>query len=601
MAAAACALFTIAVFLPRDAEPTRVEPNPSDQPLQPRAAIQLEPIPERGPEQRIDTPPDPAPVSEVDGVEASPDREISMRDIKRLAGPGFAVHVRDSATSAELTELEILLVPATTLRASWRMPAGRDPVVALASGATSPITIQTWRAEDDPDNCARGYDWSDAYGKTRSLRLARPHVLRRGLVLYARDADHAWGRLEIDPSSGGTCELLLLPTAKLTVIFANYQREGYASLDLEPNLFLRRTDVETGAVVRVQAVTRLLAEERFVLEGLEPGVYRASVELGKWMAPAARTVLGAERFELAAGEERELIIYLSDPPSPPLRARLAGWLTFPPFPNEDAVELRLFHMSRPRQRAGRPDHVIPLERMKRSGGESGAWRWDAGELAVGSYQAKVWPFLASFRIDLVEGEPQDVELDLGELAEVHVDVVDISSGERIDPGELTWSRMATFDGAIDNAGERLGHTGEPGRFHFWTVPGRIDLYASDAHEAGYGAGYRTFEVSAGPNALRLPLSKLCAIRFVFQDEGALLPKTSEMFKLLASGIVCVDGDARVTVDRSRKNGTIELSGPGVFDVTFEGVATERFRPIETRRVEVRAGETAEVVVALERR
>ncbi len=44
-----------------------------------------------------------------------------------------------------------------------------------------------------------------------------------------------------------------------------------------------------------------------------------------------------------------------------------------------------------------------------------------------------------------------------------------------------------------------------------------------------------------------------------------------------------------------------VSARGVYEVSFEGVGADRFHPIPPRRVYVRAGETAEVIVELRRK
>ena len=46
---------------------------------------------------------------------------------------------------------------------------------------------------------------------------------------------------------------------------------------------------------------------------------------------------------------------------------------------------------------------------------------------------------------------------------------------------------------------------------------------------------------------------------------------------------------------------MEVSAPGVYEVSFEGVGADRFHPIPPRRVDVRAGETTEVIVELRKK
>jgi hypothetical protein len=44
-----------------------------------------------------------------------------------------------------------------------------------------------------------------------------------------------------------------------------------------------------------------------------------------------------------------------------------------------------------------------------------------------------------------------------------------------------------------------------------------------------------------------------------------------------------------------------VSAPGVYEISFEGIDRGRYHPIPPRRVDVRAGETTEVIVELHRR
>ena len=46
---------------------------------------------------------------------------------------------------------------------------------------------------------------------------------------------------------------------------------------------------------------------------------------------------------------------------------------------------------------------------------------------------------------------------------------------------------------------------------------------------------------------------------------------------------------------------VEVSAPGVYEISFEGIDADRYHPIPPRRVDVRPGETAEVIVELRRK
>ncbi len=70
---------------------------------------------------------------------------------------------------------------------------------------------------------------------------------------------------------------------------------------------------------------------------------------------------------------------------------------------------------------------------------------------------------------------------------------------------------------------------------------------------------------------------------------------------VTQGIRAVDHEGRVTVNYLQSDRLVEVSAPGVYEVSFEGVGADRFLPILPRRVDVRQGETAEVIVELRRK
>ncbi|MEM7203644.1 MAG: hypothetical protein AAF628_25495 [Planctomycetota bacterium] len=51
----------------------------------------------------------------------------------------------------------------------------------------------------------------------------------------------------------------------------------------------------------------------------------------------------------------------------------------------------------------------------------------------------------------------------------------------------------------------------------------------------------------------------------------------------------------------RRPATRRRRVPGPYEIGFEGVGTQRFLPIPSRRLEERAGESAEVIVDLRRK
>ena len=98
--------------------------------------------------------------------------------------------------------------------------------------------------------------------------------------------------------------------------------------------------------------------------------------------------------------------------------------------------------------------------------------------------------------------------------------------------------------------------------------------------------------------MRFELAPACALRFEFRVDGAALPHEDGVFSGLSQGIRAVDHEGRVS---AATYWLFEASAPGLYEISFEGIGADRFLPIPARRVEVRAGETTEVIVELRRK
>ena len=106
--------------------------------------------------------------------------------------------------------------------------------------------------------------------------------------------------------------------------------------------------------------------------------------------------------------------------------------------------------------------------------------------------------------------------------------------------------------------------------------------------------------------MRFELWPLCSIRFELRDGGAPLPPEDEIWGELrragSQAIRAVDHEGRLTgVDGYAKERIVEVSAPGVYEVHFEGVGADRFHPLPPRLIDVRAGETTDVILELRRK
>ena len=100
--------------------------------------------------------------------------------------------------------------------------------------------------------------------------------------------------------------------------------------------------------------------------------------------------------------------------------------------------------------------------------------------------------------------------------------------------------------------------------------------------------------------MRFEVAPVYAIRFGFRVGDAALSRDDDLWVGLSQGIGTVDHEGRVTFNKLQSDRLVEVSGPGVYEVSFEGIGADRFLPITARRVDVQTGETAEVIVELRR-
>ena len=109
------------------------------------------------------------------------------------------------------------------------------------------------------------------------------------------------------------------------------------------------------------------------------------------------------------------------------------------------------------------------------------------------------------------------------------------------------------------------------------------------------------ELVPGPQSVRLELGPRYAIRFEFRENEEAPPPGDEFYYGAIPSVRAVEHGGQVTRNWWWNNREIEVSAPGVCEVSFEGVGEDRFHPIPPRLVDVRPGETTEVIVELHRK
>ncbi len=527
--------------------------------------------------------------------------ELRVRFAEVVFWPELTLAVRDANTRAHLEGVELRCVP-TAFMAAQLPGTGGEIYTSLGSGLNSPIVLLGGRKADGPEEWVAGLALGSAVGEApQPAELMQPEETGRGVLVYARAPGYAWSTIVLDVSTNAERELLLLPAAALDVRMANVQLERYAALEPEAMLNVVRPRPGGAEAGRVwsQRLDETLETEGLRLENLEPGEYAVSVELGGWWEKPH--VLAREELSLAAGETRELLLTLTDPPAPPERATLGGKVSFPAFDGEQQVRLQFYG---PDYNHGDADVELSLADMERVGGALPTWAFHLEDLAVGPYQVQLLPFLKNWMIELPAAGREDVELVVPELAEVLVETVDARTGERLPLELIRYGYLEDLQGQVHHDWSSadhpsIGFDGEPGRFRFWTAPGAayVQTYGIPSG-LDYGTRREILELFPGFQSVRFELEPVYAIRFEFRINGAALPHDDGVFVGLSRGISAVDHEGRVN---AATYWLFEASAPGLYEISFEGIGADRFLPIPARRIDVRAGETAEVIVDLHRK
>jgi len=474
----------------------------------------------------------------------------------------------------------------------------------LGDGLSSPIALLGGRDAVEPEAAVAHLALRPAVGESpRLVKLAYATFFSRpghGVSVSARAPGYAWGSIVLDLSRSDERELLLTPGSAIDVRLTNVQLERYRALETKPMLCVYWIRKDGGNQwVHFEPLDETLETEGLRLDGLKPGGYRVTVELGggSW---TKRPVLAREELAgdlaLVAFETRTMVLTLADPPSTPERAALGGTVSLPTFGGEEKVRLQLNFQTTQRWR--KPDVEFSLADLQRASGALPSWSFRAEDLPVGMYRVQLLPFLKVWMIELPARGREDVQLKLPELAEVLVETVDGQTGKRVPLDEFHYRREKPLPGQKQNDRARAD-TEEPGRFRFWTAPGAISMWAR-----GQGKlGLRDLKLVPGRQSVRFELWPPCRIHFEFRVDGAAPRLSDGIWDWVHYGTLkCVRAVDHKGHSRGRVGKQLtEVSAPGFYEISFEGLTKDLFHPIPPRLVDVHAGETTEVIVELQRK
>ena len=524
------------------------------------------------------------------------------------------------------------------VRATWLRIPILHVVDALSGDSLSPVEIvkcSNWR-RDDNDHPGDFEPSAVVWSSASSPVTLTPHdcgtsSFTHHVDLWVHSPGYAWARIKIDFEVDEERTLALQPAAELAITLVNYEpppkrkRRGVPALN--PMLHLRGDlDPECRSIAEFEAVVRTLerqyptgkeatikefqtlidrlrenpqlegeiglehrlgkVENPIVLTGLEAGEVTATVDLGDdW--DDDRIILGWVSARLEAGQRTEVDLVVEplprfDPPVP-----LAGTFFLPPAWGEVKVSLTLQAMDLP----GVEDYSIAslsLSEMEPVAGREGLYRWSAGKVIPGRYEAIIDPFNLQLLVRVpTEGSP-DAHIEIGEPASVVVRVLEAESGTRASIKAVCWNceQPDEIDGGAFDVAE---YDEEIGGFPFVAPEGRVEI--SCWQGSTYVPHHQVHQVRAGDNEITVYLEKACGLILRVREGGERVS-----FEVIRNHFHLEGSDGELAVLDSGDR--IDLPEPGSYRIRIDPI--EGYEPVEPVTVEVPPGEFVRHVVELKK-
>ncbi len=517
--------------------------------------------------------------------------------------PPIVLHVVDSASRRDLEGIE--LVRHSRRRYLNKLhPGDYDEADVVRRGATSPLELPTEEA---------GFD--------------QP---RGQVVLWVRAPSYAWGRIKVgytDPV-GHTLELSPAGSLEVTLV-GELPTEWIGGVPAPPPVLRLREEPDIDRRVRAALrqqersgssgrrkteweITREIedqlhseppsgeplielspaAEGPTVVEGVRPGIYVLTVEVGDWVE-RSRYMLGRESVVLEAGRRAGVNVMLELPPWPNARVPLAGTLHRPPAWENSSIALIIEPLDFPD--VGGDDRLtIHTRKMQSLDQRAGLYSWSAGEVLPGRYRARIHPFHSEQVFDVPSTGLTYAHIEVGEPAEVVVHVVEKETRKALPANRVLWKCLPPGEPTAGfrndaNPRPRIG----PGTYVFLAPAGRVEILVWDHR---YRSEQSDFELYPGMNEIELIAERNCGIVVIVRDGASTMGFRDVLQHVHVRE---VGGDAGSTGWWRGNDGiSCVLPHPGRYEVSFDGLGA--FKEVAPAVVEVPAAEFVEHVIEVVR-
>ena len=479
----------------------------------------------------------------------NPVPEASSRSRFSPTAAPFRLHVTDSQSGLPLDGLKLI-------RPSGWLPRGaRIPDVLLERDYLQ-------RDGASPFEIAPSFD---------RFPGRRP----RTTVFLVHREGYAWTRAELEVVPGGEATLALEAGGAVVI--------RIVGLVFRPNAWLRLRRAQQGGQT-LWIDQRLDDRDRVGLDGLLPGSYRASVEVGP--VHEGPEVLGSAEFIVEAGALHNVALELEPPPAA-TTALLAGCVTLPAaWPIEDfQLSVRAIELD---DGSDLDSFTIDRRVMLADPDRADTWHWTAGALVTGRYELELEPLGHKRELRLGPEGRQDFCIVHPPPGRVRVRVVEPFTGEPRPVAQLRWIQRAGHgSGFVKPASGEVASV-----FEFDVPVGYLSFSVWD--DEWVGADQERGIVS-GLTEVTLGVSRACDLRIVLRDGTSSVSKGVGMPPPAAVGhsgrvrrmLVHPDGFLRYSFD-----------APGLYEL--ELAVPVGFRPLPIQEIRVEAGRTIEHVIQLQR-
>ncbi len=419
-------------------------------------------------------------------------------------------------------------------------------------------------------------------------------------VFFCRSPRHAWGRIEIDLSSGNERLLLLHPGGGLDVVLTGPEPPRQARLrmrrfeDPEPIDPSNEgsADAPPGEKEKVDYQPTLDLElgrrSRITADSLPAGRYRVTVEIGDyWSTPLC---LGEGTVRIESAQRAYLTLPLTDAP----RHRtvpLEGQLMVPAEWGFESMTLNVKLLGNPLP--GNRDEIYIRKRdLDPVPGREGLYNWSAGSVQPGRYTLILNP--PEYGVTVLVGEAglKDAYIEVPLPARVSVRVIDAFDRTDVALDEISWHPKrppGVTGGGLESAAKNT----QSNRFEFLAPQGEIEIAIwSDKHTSRH----RSFTVLPGFNEFEIELELACGFVLLVKDGEIDMPLNSDWYVKATE----VDGKGSTRSYSYGEGGVrIGVSNPGTY--RFEFPTPEEFKPLPVQEVVVEPGKFVERVIRLERK